>query len=94
MPGLVGYSANDQRIAGISNEDGVAFVGAMGTTTFYTGDELVLHLVKDAGTASETKYRCAKILTDTDILYTDRYSYGAKTKVYAAKVPFSAFTLE
>ncbi len=41
----------------------------MGTTTFYTNQELVLHLVKDAGTASETKYRCAKILTATDILY-------------------------
>lgn len=93
MPSYYALSANDERIAGISNEDGVAFVGGM-RTEFYSGDKIVLHLVKDAGSGSETKYTCTKTLTSSDILVTGSASYGGWAKVYAAKVPFSAFTSE
>ena len=94
LPSLYGDSANDKRIAGISNEDGVAFVGHMGKTEFHTGDKIVLHLVKDAGSGSESKYTCTKTLTASDLLITDGTNYGNESKVYAAKVPFTAFTAE
>ena len=66
----------------------------MNKSDFRIDDTIVLHLVKDAGSATETTYTCTKTLTSTDLLVTDKTSYGGKTKVYAAKVPFTAFTAE
>lgn len=94
MPSLYGLTASDRRIAGIANEDGIAFVGALSKTEFHTDDQIVLHLVQNAGSSSETHYICTKTLTNTDILLTDGTAYGNNKKVYAAKVPFSAFTAE
>lgn len=93
MPSLRGLTSSSRRIAGIANEDGIAFVGAMNRTEFHTGDKIVLHLVKNAG-GSETLYTCTKTLTSTDILITDGAAYGSNAKVYAANVPITAFTAE
>lgn len=91
MPSIYGNSAADKRIAGISNEDGIAFVGGMSKTEFNIGDKIELHLVKGAGSGSETTYTCTKTLTASDLLITDGTNYMNNSRVYAAKVPFTAF---
>lgn len=94
LPSMYGVTASDSRIAGIANGDGIAFVSRMNKSTDHPGDKIVLHLVKDAGSGSETLYKCSKTLTSTDILVTDSDAYSNGTKVYAVKVPFTAFTAE
>ena len=73
-------TSNNNRIAGIANSDGVAFVGGM-KSTHSSGETIKILLVSNAGKSSETLYALYKTLDS-----------GLNSKMNAIKVPFSKFT--
>lgn len=77
-----GSGSTDGRIAGISNTDGVAFVGAL-PTNYSAGDNLTFYLVDNT---TGVTYEFTKTLTAA--------LSDVETKVIAIKIPFAKFVVD
>lgn len=79
---LPSFYGNNNRISGIENEDGLAFVGCL-NTNLYEGHEFTLKLYD---LEDDSIYAFTKTL-ETDLL-------GFENNLNAIKIPFSKFELE